>query len=38
VRALLGSLDMHVPVPVQSMYIFKQPSIGGEVPPRNLPP
>jgi len=33
VCALLGSLDMHVPVPVQSMYIFKQPSIGGEVVP-----
>lgn len=33
VKALLRSLGMENPTPVQSMYIFKQPSIGGEVVP-----
>ena len=33
VAALLKSLGMKSPTPVQSMYIFKQPSIGGEVVP-----
>jgi hypothetical protein len=33
VAALLRSLGFHRPLPVQSMYIFKQPGIGGEVVP-----
>jgi len=33
VRALLHSLGMREPTPVQSMYIFKQPAIGGAVTP-----
>lgn len=33
VASLLKSLGMKTPTPVQSMYIFKQPSIGGEVVP-----
>ena len=32
-RALMRSLGVHRPTPVQSMYIFKQPQIGGEVVP-----
>lgn len=31
VSAVLRSLGFQRPLPVQSMYIFKQPSIGGEV-------
>jgi hypothetical protein len=31
VAALLRSLGMPTPVPVQSMYMFKQPTIGDEV-------
>jgi phytanoyl-CoA hydroxylase len=31
VSAVLRSLGFQQPLPVQSMYIFKQPSIGGEV-------
>jgi len=31
--ALLASLEVNKPVPVQSMYIFKNPVIGGEVVP-----
>jgi phytanoyl-CoA hydroxylase len=31
VAAVLRSLGFQRPLPVQSMYIFKQPSIGGEV-------
>lgn len=31
VAAILKSLGYVKPVPVQSMYIFKQPRIGGEV-------
>jgi phytanoyl-CoA hydroxylase len=33
VKAILKSLNYKRPVAVQSMYIFKQPSIGGEVSP-----
>lgn len=33
VASLLKSLGMKTPTPVQSMYIFKQPAIGGEVVP-----
>ncbi|KAF5835583.1 hypothetical protein DUNSADRAFT_7185 [Dunaliella salina] len=33
VASLLASLGYKVPLPVQSMYIFKQPRIGGEVVP-----
>ncbi|KAF6249728.1 hypothetical protein COO60DRAFT_1706389 [Scenedesmus sp. NREL 46B-D3] len=33
VAAVLRSLGFQRPLPVQSMYIFKQPSIGGEVSP-----
>ncbi|DAZ96871.1 TPA: hypothetical protein N0F65_008832 [Lagenidium giganteum] len=33
VLAMLQSLGYHRPLAVQSMYIFKQPSIGGEVTP-----
>lgn len=33
VAALLTDLGVKVPLPVQSMYIFKQPHIGGEVVP-----
>ena len=40
--ALLASLEVNKPVPVQSMYIFKNPVIGGEVVPHRdstfLPP
>ena len=32
-KALLDSLGYREPTPVQSMYIFKQPKIGGEVVP-----
>ena len=33
VAALLRQIGLAAPIPVQSMYIFKQPSIGGEVVP-----
>lgn len=33
VKSLLKSLDYSAPIPVQSMYIFKQPHVGGEVVP-----
>ena len=33
VRALVASLGWRAPALVQSMYIFKQPRIGGEVTP-----
>nr|CCA21847.1 phytanoylCoA dioxygenase domaincontaining protein pu [Albugo laibachii Nc14] len=33
VQSILKSLDYRRPVAIQSMFIFKQPRIGGEVPP-----